>query len=211
MARQRFLDGDFIGKIGDVIVKNYHDIKVVQPYTKPKYTAYPAQVNMRNKFKLAIKYAQIAMSLTYKWGFFDTTKTGEFQMRVGQSKKKIDIDDNGLLSVPLTPLDGPYIITPSSINIAKVDQRKLQITIFLTEIYDNILFDVFLWTISGENVPIIYTTGRNYDVDLNQYTIEIADVPYETGQTVFFVATFRQNNAEKTPKACIIPTEQVVL
>lgn len=89
MAKQNFLAGNYIGKLGDTIGQRWKDKHIVRAYTKPKNPRTPAQQAMRADFKMANQLAQQAMNINGGQGLWDTSKTPEYSQRVGQAMRML--------------------------------------------------------------------------------------------------------------------------
>ncbi len=73
MAKQNFLAGGYIGKLGDTIGQRWKDKKIIRSYVKPRNPNTPAQQTARQQFALANKLAQQAMVINGHQGIWDTS------------------------------------------------------------------------------------------------------------------------------------------
>jgi hypothetical protein len=92
MARQIFLSGGFVGKLGNVIGERWHGQFYVKTYAKPANPKTPAQIANRDKFSLAVSRAKFCFNYTRQYGIFKNDSNGEFPYMIGQAKRAINAD-----------------------------------------------------------------------------------------------------------------------
>lgn len=159
MAKQNFLAGNYIGKLGDTIGQRWKDKHIIRAYTKPKNPRTPAQQAMRADFKMANQLAQQAMNINGGQGFWDTSKTPEYSQRVGQAMRMLRQGVPPDQALPLYP-------------VAPEQAKNITVASVLDTGNDTIQF-----TLAGfANLPIAKVKGTVYFVPTETYTT------YETMQ-----------------------------
>lgn len=103
MAKQNFLAGGYIGKLGDTIGQRWKDKKIIRSYVKPRNPNTPAQQTARQQFALANKLAQQAMVINGHQGVWDTSSKPEYAQRVGQAMRRIRLGYPEQDCIPLYP------------------------------------------------------------------------------------------------------------
>lgn len=103
MAKQNFLAGGYIGKLGDTIGQRWKDKKIIRSYVKPRNPNTPAQQTARQQFALANKLAQQAMVINGHQGIWDTSSKPEYAQRVGQAMRRIRLGYPEQDCIPLYP------------------------------------------------------------------------------------------------------------
>ncbi|MEE0133141.1 MAG: hypothetical protein U0I22_04990, partial [Treponema sp.] len=103
MAKQNFLAGGYIGKLGDTIGQRWKDKKIIRSYVKPRNPNTPAQQTARQQFALANKLAQQAMVINGHQGIWDTSTKPEYAQRVGQAMRRIRLGYPEQDCIPLYP------------------------------------------------------------------------------------------------------------
>ena len=78
MAIQNFLNGGYIGKLGQTVGQRWKDKKIIRTYVVPKNPNTPAQKQMREQFATANRLAQQAMTINGHQGIWDTSKVPEY-------------------------------------------------------------------------------------------------------------------------------------
>lgn len=73
MAKQNFLNGGYIGKLGNTVGQRWKDKKIVRTYVIPANPNTPAQQTARQQFATANKLAQQAMNINGHTGVWDTS------------------------------------------------------------------------------------------------------------------------------------------
>lgn len=89
MAKQNFLNGGYIGKLGNTVGQRWKDKKIVRTYVIPANPNTPAQQTARQQFATANKLAQQAMNINGHTGVWDTSTKPEYSQRVGQAMKRL--------------------------------------------------------------------------------------------------------------------------
>lgn len=103
MAKQNFLGGGYIGKLGQTVGQRWKDQKIVRTYVKPANPNTPAQQNARAMFATANKLAQQAMNINGHTGVWDTSTCPEYSQRVGQAMRRLRAGYTEQQSLPLYP------------------------------------------------------------------------------------------------------------
>ena len=103
MAKQNFLAGGYIGKLGDTIGQRWKDKKIIRSYVKPRNPNTPSQQTARQQFALANKLAQQAMVINGHQGIWDTSTKPEYAQRVGQAMRRIRLGYPEQDCIPLYP------------------------------------------------------------------------------------------------------------
>lgn len=103
MAKQNFLNGGYIGKLGNTVGQRWKDKKIIRSYAKPSNPNTPAQQNARQQFAIANKLAQEAMVINGGQGGWDTSSKPEYSQRVGQAMRRLRLGYSEQDSLPLYP------------------------------------------------------------------------------------------------------------
>ena len=103
MAKQNFLNGGYIGKLGNTVGQRWKDKKIVRTYVIPANPNTPAQQTARQQFATANKLAQQAMNINGHTGVWDTSTKPEYSQRVGQAMKRLRLGYSEQDSLPLYP------------------------------------------------------------------------------------------------------------
>jgi len=103
MAIQNFLNGGYIGKLGQTVGQRWKDKKIIRTYVVPKNPNTPAQKQMREQFATANRLAQQAMTINGHQGIWDTSKVPEYSQRVGQAMRRLRLGYSEQDSLPLFP------------------------------------------------------------------------------------------------------------
>lgn len=103
MAKQNFLNGGYIGKLGNTVGQRWKDKKIVRTYVIPTNPNTPAQQTARQQFATANKLAQQAMNINGHTGVWDTSTKPEYSQRVGQAMKRLRLGYSEQDSLPLYP------------------------------------------------------------------------------------------------------------
>lgn len=132
MGIQNFIDGGFIGKVGDVVGQRWKDKKMVRAYVKGKQPNTPAQINVRDMFRQANQLAQEAMNINGHTGVWDASKTPEYSQRVGLAFKRLKAGMSPSEALPLYP-EGYNPAQPISISDWTYNQEQDIITIITSD------------------------------------------------------------------------------
>lgn len=170
MAKQNFLKGGYVGKLGATIGQRWKDKRVVRTYTKPRNPRTPKQQAMRANFALANKLAQQAMLINGGQGIWDTSTSPEYSLRVGQAMRMLQAGVPPDQALPLYPV---------------APEQKAAVKIINATNSGN---DSILVTLTGyKNLPIATLRGTAYFMPLDtagtfyESNIEI-DFDTATGQ-----------------------------
>jgi hypothetical protein len=113
LAIQNFISGGFYGKVGDVVGQRWHNKRTIRAYVKPAYSNTPAQQASRELFAKAVKLAQQAMNINKGAPQWDTAEMGEFALRTGTAKRRLQEGKSDAEALPVYP-DGynpPVVIS----------------------------------------------------------------------------------------------------
>lgn len=110
MAKQNFMAGGFVGKLGATVGQRWRNKRTIRSYVIPKNPQTPAQRANRGKFAQAIHAAQEAIIFNKGAPCWDKIDVTEWQQRVSTAKQRIDSGVTGDNILPFYP-DGysPYI------------------------------------------------------------------------------------------------------
>jgi hypothetical protein len=129
MAKQEFLNGGFIGKLGQVVGQHWHNQRIVRSMAIPSNPRSDKQRAARGTFAQAISLAQQALAFNGHNGDWDTTSHSEFQARTQQALKHLHAGDSPEIALPLYP-DGKTPPKPPIIGSAVIaDDYNLHITL----------------------------------------------------------------------------------
>lgn len=103
MAKQNFLAGGYIGKLGNTVGQRWKDKKIIRSYVKPRNPNTPAQQTARQQFAIANRLAQQAMVINGHQGIWDTSTKPEYAQRVGQAMRRIRLGYPEQDCIPLYP------------------------------------------------------------------------------------------------------------
>lgn len=103
MAKQNFLNGGYIGKLGNTVGQRWKDKKIVRTYAIPANPNTPAQQEVRQLFATANRLAQQAMTINGHQGVWDTSQKPEYSQRVGQAMRRLRLGYSEQDSLPLYP------------------------------------------------------------------------------------------------------------
>jgi hypothetical protein len=111
MARQEFLSGGFIGKLGQLVGQHWKNKRYVRSYVIPVNPQTPAQQANRAGFAVATRLAQQAMNINGGADFWLYGNRTEFQNRVGTARRRLLAGLSETDALPLYP-DGYSEDTP---------------------------------------------------------------------------------------------------
>jgi hypothetical protein len=103
MARQEFLSGGFIGKLGQVVGQHWKNKRYVRTYVVPNNPNTPAQQANRAAFAKATKLAQQAMNINKGADYWQYGERTEFQNRVGTARRRLIAGLPDSEALPLYP------------------------------------------------------------------------------------------------------------
>lgn len=103
MGFQNFIDGGFIGKVGNVVGQRWKDKRMIRTYVKGTQPNTPAQLQSRELFRIANKLAQQAMNINGHTGIWDTSQKPEYAQRVGLAYKRLRAGIPPEQALPLYP------------------------------------------------------------------------------------------------------------
>ena len=90
MAKQNFMAGGFVGKLGATVGQRWRNKRTIRSYVIPKNPQTPAQRANRGKFAQAIHAAQEAIIFNKGAPCWDKIDVTEWQQRVSTAKQRID-------------------------------------------------------------------------------------------------------------------------
>lgn len=103
MAKQNFIAGGFIGKLGDTIGQRWLNKKVIKAYAKPFNPRTEAQQENRRKFGKAVGLSQRAIAFNRGSNIWYQENLIEFAYRIKIAKNRIDQGLDDWLATPLYP------------------------------------------------------------------------------------------------------------
>lgn len=129
MGFQNFIDGGFIGKVGNVVGQRWKDKRMIRTYVKGTQPNTPAQLESRRLFRIANQLAQQAMNINGHTGIWDTSQKPEYAQRVGLAYKRLRAGIPPEQALPLYP-EG--YVPPQGLQILSVALNEGQNTITIT-------------------------------------------------------------------------------
>jgi hypothetical protein len=205
MGTQQLPDGSFTGRLGDVVGYHWHNKHLVRAYVKPVQPNTPAQLAAREMFRRASYYAKISMQYSGRWGIFDTTKSGEYPIRLGLSRKALGAGDTGRLLMPFTPATGTPGKDATGILIEKDWPDNALITINFQAPITNFRLDCFIWTVDATGEPCVQTARDELPVSASAVAFDLLDPEFNVGDTVFIAACYRGRLSPYTPIGNMTP------
>lgn len=132
MGFQNFVDGGFIGKVGNVVGQRWKDKRMIRSYVKGTQPNTPAQLESRELFRIANKLAQQAMNINGHTGIWDTSQKPEYAQRVGLAYKRLRAGIPPEQAIPLYP-EGYNPPTDITIVSVSINPQGNTVTIQLTD------------------------------------------------------------------------------
>lgn len=129
MGFQNFIDGGFIGKVGNVVGQRWKDKRMIRSYVKGTQPNTPAQLESRRLFRIANQLAQQAMNINGHTGIWDTSQKPEYAQRVGLAYKRLRAGMTPEQALPLYP-EG--YVPPQDLQIVSVTLNEVQNTVTIT-------------------------------------------------------------------------------
>lgn len=129
MGFQNFIDGGFIGKVGNVVGQRWKDKRMIRTYVKGTQPNTPAQLESRQLFRIANQLAQQAMNINGHTGIWDTSQKPEYAQRVGLAYKRLRAGIPPEQALPLYP-EG--YVPPQDLQILSVALNENQKTVTIT-------------------------------------------------------------------------------
>lgn len=129
MGFQNFIDGGFIGKVGNVVGQRWKDKRMIRTYVKGTQPNTPAQLESRQLFRIANQLAQQAMNINGHTGIWDTSQKPEYAQRVGLAYKRLRAGMPPEQALPLYP-EG--YVPPQDLQILSVALNEGQNTVTIT-------------------------------------------------------------------------------
>lgn len=131
MARQSFLSGGFIGKLGDVVGQRWKNKKIVRRYVVGANPDTELQKQNRATFATATRLAQQAMNINGHTGAWDNSLVPEFSQRVGQAMRKLKEGATEQEALPLYP-DGYIQVVPVALTGVSFSDANYTVTLSLS-------------------------------------------------------------------------------
>lgn len=132
MGFQNFIDGGFIGKVGNVVGQRWKDKRMIRTYVKGTQPNTPAQLESRELFRQANKLAQQAMNINGHTGIWDTSQKPEYAQRVGLAYKRLRAGMTPEQALPLYP-EGYNPPQDLQITAVSINPQGNTVTIQLTD------------------------------------------------------------------------------
>lgn len=183
MAKQNFLNGGYIGKLGNTVGQRWKDKKIVRTYVIPANPNTPAQQTARQQFATANKLAQQAMNINGHTGVWDTSTKPEYSQRVGQAMKRLRLGYSEQDSLPLYP-----------------EGQSPAVGLTITDVTYNEVENKYIFQTQGFSLnnplatEITFFTPLNYAADKYQENIIHGTVDSQTG--TFAVDLSANNQAD---------------
>lgn len=89
MARQDFLNGGYIGKLGATVGERWKNIRYIRTYVVPHNPRTPAQVADRAQFARAIRLAQASLAMSRGDPQWQSASRTEWQMRTSFARRNL--------------------------------------------------------------------------------------------------------------------------
>lgn len=187
MAKQNFLNGGYIGKLGNTVGQRWKDKKIIRTYVVPANPNTPAQQTARQQFATANKLAQQAMNINGHTGVWDTSTKPEYSQRVGQAMRRLRLGYSEQDSLPLYP-EGQSPAVGLSINAVAYDPATQKYT-FTTQgfgLNNPLAAEITFYT------PLNYSAGKyneniihaTVDAPAGTFSVDLSATNQADGQTV---------------------------
>lgn len=187
MAKQNFLNGGYIGKLGNTVGQRWKDKKIIRTYVVPANPNTPAQQTARQQFATANKLAQQAMTINGHTGVWDTSTKPEYSQRVGQAMRRLRLGYSEQDSLPLFP-EGQAPAVGLAINAVSYDPAAQAYT-FTTQgfgINNPLAAEITFYT------PLNYSAGKyneniihaTVDAPAGTFKVDLSATNQADGQTV---------------------------
>lgn len=187
MAKQNFLNGGYIGKLGNTVGQRWKDKKIIRTYVVPTNPNTPAQQTARQQFATANKLAQQAMTINGHTGVWDTSTKPEYSQRVGQAMRRLRLGYSEQDSLPLFP-EGQAPAVGLAINAVSYDPAAQAYT-FTTQgfgINNPLAAEITFYT------PLNYSAGKyneniihaTVDAPAGTFKVDLSATNQADGQTV---------------------------
>ena len=187
MAKQNFLNGGYIGKLGNTVGQRWKDKKIIRTYVVPANPNTPAQQTARQQFATANKLAQQAMTINGHTGVWDTSTKPEYSQRVGQAMRRLRLGYSEQDSLPLFP-EGQSPAVGLSINTVSYDPTTQKYT-FTTQgfgLNNPSAAEITFYT------PLNYSAGKyneniihaTVDAPAGTFSVDLSATNQADGQTV---------------------------
>lgn len=187
MAKQNFLNGGYIGKLGNTVGQRWKDKKIIRTYVVPANPNTPAQQTARQQFATANKLAQQAMTINGHTGVWDTSTKPEYSQRVGQAMRRLRLGYSEQDSLPLFP-EGQAPAVGLAINAVSYNPAAQKYT-FTTQgfgINNPLAAEITFYT------PLNYSAGKyneniihaTVDAPAGTFSVDLSATNQADGQTV---------------------------
>lgn len=211
MAKQNFIAGGYVGKLGETVGQRWKNIRTVRVYVIPHNPRTPAQQACRRKFAESVPYAQIGMQFNAKAPCWEATNKTEWQGRMSVAKVNIDNGVTGRNAIPLFPLG--YTPANQITAAAFMDNGSGDYTLFLTGSQDIETGRRFMLsiecenTVSGEMEEVMVEAVATGAVQ-NAVTLHLDGHVLDEGDIIFGVSC---NDADFSGTLCHVPPQALQL
>lgn len=149
MAKQNFIAGGYVGKLGETVGQRWKNMRTVRVYVIPHNPRTPAQQACRRKFAEAVPYAQIGLTFNAKAPCWEATDKTEWQGRMSVAKTNVDNGLSGRNAIPLFPLG--YTPANTVTEVAYMDEGGGDYRLFLSGSQDIEAGRRFMLSVECEN------------------------------------------------------------
>lgn len=211
MAKQNFIAGGYVGKLGETVGQRWKNIRTVRVYVIPHNPRTPAQQACRRKFAESVPYAQIGMQFNAKAPCWEATNKTEWQGRMSVAKVNIDNGVTGRNAIPLFPLG--YTPANQITAAAFMDNGSGDYTLFLTGSQDIETGRRFMLsiecenTVSGEMEEVMVEAVATGAVQ-NAVTLHLDGHVLDEGDIIFGVSC---NDTDFAGTLCHVPPQALQL
>lgn len=211
MAKQNFIAGGYVGKLGETVGQRWKNIRTVRVYVIPHNPRTPAQQACRRKFAEAVPYAQIGMQFNSKAPCWEATNKTEWQGRMSVAKVNIDNGVSGRNAIPLFPLG--YTPANQITATAFMDNGSGDYTLFLTGSQDIETGRRFMLSIECENtvsgeIEEVMVEAVATGAMQNTVTLHLEGHVLDEGDIIFGVSC---NDADFSGALCHVPPQTLQL
>lgn len=117
MAKQDFLNGGYVGKLGVTVGQRWKNIRTIRTYVIPKNPRTELQQSNRAKFSEAIHLSSLSMAYNKGSPIWQADDMSEYNKRTQLAKTRLDNGITGWLALPLYPQGSSPETTISNITI----------------------------------------------------------------------------------------------
>lgn len=120
MAKQNFLAGGYYGKLGATVGQRWKNIRTIRTYVIPHNPRTPAQQANRNKFAIAVPFAQLGQQTNFGSILFNDPAKPEWAIRMSSAIANINAGMSDVGIVPTYPEGFRATYTITSMDITAV-------------------------------------------------------------------------------------------